>query len=382
MPRHPTPPRAPPRAHGTAGGPQPARLDPPAEPREQGGQQRDSDEHGERRREQPANGHRPQLAERHGEQRCETQRHRQTRQENGATGGSARRDGRLHGVAAGRERLAEPRDGKERVVDPEPQPDHRDEGLDQNGERPPGRQHARGAEGEYDHQHAAHDGRASGDQAAERHQQERHRERQGSPLGHARAGAARLPQVGIEHCLAGPAKLQLREAPDQPAGKRGGGSAKLRHDRVGSSGRRVEPHQDECSAGVAPEQQRVAPIAVATHRRDARDGGDGVADAVSELASRRREGRRPSDHEQRVLRERRPEPRGQLRFNPRRLAPIDACGRLEHALHPHRVGSEDSERSGPAYQNQAAPAHDDVRGTHAPSVGPPHQDGVKAGNSA
>ena len=68
-----------------------------------------------------------------------------------------------------------------------------------------------------------------------------------------------------------------------------------------------------------------------------------------------------------------------VQLNPRRLAPIHARGRLEHALHAHRVGSEQNQRTGPANQDQAAPAYDGVRGIHRPSVGRPHQDSVKRG---
>ncbi len=101
-------------------------------------------------------------------------------------------------------------------------------------------------------------------------------------------------------------------------GERGGGGAELRHDRVGPPGRRVEPHQNERSAGVAPQEQRVARVPVAPHPRDARHGDDCSDDAVHELAPRRRDGRRATaDHEQRVLRERRPKPRCQLRLNAR-----------------------------------------------------------------
>ena len=281
-------------------------------------------------------------------------------------GGPHRDRGRFRRAARRRERLAEPGDRQQGVVDAQTEPDHRYEALEQDRERPTRAEQPGDAQGEPDHERAAQHRCRRRRESAEGRDQEHESHGKRAPLRGPGARSARLPQVGVENRLPGPAQRERREARGQPAREGGRRVAQARHDRIGALQRGVEPHQHERPPGCAADEQRVARVPVGADRHDAGHGSHHARDAVDQLPPLRpgRQGRAPH-HQQRVVRVRRTEARDLLRLDARRLAPLHAGACLEYPLHAHRVRRDQGEGRGPAGDDQAAVADDRTHGIHA-----------------
>ena len=195
------------------------RVDPRAEPVEEGRQRHERDDAGRQRHEHAAEAHRVEELLREDEQAGHRRCHGERAEDDGATRAPHRRRERLGTVPVPCRLLAPPRDDEERVVDREAEPEPRDEVQREDGERMHVDRDPEPEERERDRAGADERRQERGDEAAKHPERQQQDERERDQLGPAEIALDRRRHLARGDRAAAESHLRIvGERGQQPVG--------------------------------------------------------------------------------------------------------------------------------------------------------------------